>query len=86
MAIIAAVPASTTAFAIHGFTANLVLCYSLVRNVFNACSAIEVIAVPVGFRGSRIDKENLVSSPKSLVQVPGIDFVLELRFVVPSSI
>jgi hypothetical protein len=27
MAIITAVPASTNAFAIHGFKANLVLCY-----------------------------------------------------------
>jgi hypothetical protein len=41
------------------------------------------MASPVSFRGSCIDKKNLVSSPKSLVQVPGINFVLELRFVVP---
>jgi hypothetical protein len=40
-------------------------------------------ASPVGFRGSCIDKKNLVSSPKSLVQVPGIDFVLDLGFVAP---
>ena len=41
------------------------------------------MASPIGFRGLSIDKKNLVSSPKSLVQVPGINFVLELRFVVP---
>src|SRR5262245_6440876 len=40
------------------------------------------MAFPVGFRGSCIDKKNLVSTPESFVQVPGIDFVLELRFVV----
>ena len=39
------------------------------------------MASPVGFRGSCIDKKNLVSSPKSLVQVTRIDFVFELRFV-----
>ena len=41
------------------------------------------MASPVGFRGSCIDKKNLVASPKSLVEVRGINFVLELRFVVP---
>jgi hypothetical protein len=44
------------------------------------------MASPVGFRGSCIDKKNLVSSPKSLAQVTGINFVLELRFVVPKLI
>ena len=39
------------------------------------------MAFPVGFWGSCIDKKNLVSSLKRLIQVPGINFVLELRFV-----
>ena len=42
------------------------------------------VACPVGLRRSRIDKKNLVSSSKSLIQIPGIDFVLEFRFVIRS--
>jgi len=37
----------------------------------------------IGFRRSCIDKKDLVSSSKGLVQIPGVDFVLELRFIVP---
>ena len=40
------------------------------------------MASPVRLRGSCIYDKNLVSSPKSLVQVPGIDFVLKLCLVV----
>src|SRR5262249_17170441 len=37
----------------------------------------------IGLWRPRIDKKNLVSSSQGLVQIPGVDFVLELRFIVP---
>ena len=40
------------------------------------------VTSPVGLRRSRIDKKNLFSSSKSLIQIPGIDFVLEFRLVI----
>jgi len=44
------------------------------------------VASSEGLRRSRIDKMNLVSSSKSLIQIPGVDFILEFRFIVSSLI
>jgi hypothetical protein len=44
------------------------------------------VACSVGLRRSRIDKKDLVPSYKGLIQIPGVDFVLELGFVVPNLI
>src|SRR4029453_16611738 len=44
------------------------------------------VASPVRLRRSRIDKMNLVSSSKSLIQVPGVDFILEFRFIITNLI
>src|SRR5688572_10922655 len=41
------------------------------------------VASPVGLRRSCIDEMNLVSSSKSLIQIPRVDLVLELRLVIP---
>jgi hypothetical protein len=42
------------------------------------------VASPVDLRRSCVYKNNPVSSPKSLIQVPWVDFVLKLRLVIPN--
>jgi hypothetical protein len=42
------------------------------------------VASPVDLRRSCVYKNNPVSSPKSLIQVPRVDFVLKLRLVIPN--
>jgi hypothetical protein len=44
------------------------------------------VASSVGLRRSRIDKKDFVSSLKSLVQIPGVDLILEFRFVISNLI
>src|SRR5262249_26226988 len=52
------------------------------RSMWNVDGAGNVTS-PVGLRRSRIDKMNLVSSSKSLVQIKGVNFVLKFRLVIP---
>ena len=51
------------------------------RSVWDIDCARNVASL-IGLRCSRIDKKDLVSSPNGFMQILGVDFVLELRFVV----